>query len=591
MKEKIQLFLNKYKETVQIAANQLRNQTMPPLTEELFALFEKTGDRLKYEAVYFLRRKYIAVFGMISIMEHKQEDINKLEEVLTEICNEECWALPAHVNRDEGRENSKGNSQESYRDWRITIDLFASETAQTLAEIIAVLGNELSQEIKKLVRENVFRRVLNPFYQSEVPYSSWEECEHNWCSVCGGAIGSASIYMMKDNPEMLSKGINRITESLQHYIAGFGDDGTCMEGIGYFTYGMTYYTGFAAQLYEHTKGDVDLLSGEKCSQIVTFQQKCYFKNGRTVSFSDGESWSHFKVGLTSYLAKRFSQVEIPNMDLAAGFDDDSCYRWASIYRDYIWTKDYLKDHITDMEKENILDKKEIVKNQVILPSAQWSIGQSQNGAGMAAKGGNNGEPHNHNDVGSFLYIAGSDMLLTDLGAGEYTKAYFSEGRYDIFCNSSLSHNVPLINGQTQKDGAIYACDHFAADGMGKTSISFAKAYEDGIISSAVRNLKFNSSNGELSIEDCFEPSKNTHSITENLVTEWKPEVSKNQIIIRGENHGCCITTQNTEVDFTCIRKDHHNHSGHLQDVYLIQWELPINAAEIKCRIHIVPFEL
>lgn len=56
---------------------------------------------------------------------------------------------------------------------------------------------------------------------------------------------------------------------------------------------------------------------------------------------------------------------------------------------------------------------------------------------MAAKGGNNGEPHNHNDVGSFFYLVGDEMLLTDLGAGEYTKEYFHEGRYRILCNNSL----------------------------------------------------------------------------------------------------------------------------------------------------------
>ena len=56
---------------------------------------------------------------------------------------------------------------------------------------------------------------------------------------------------------------------------------------------------------------------------------------------------------------------------------------------------------------------------------------------MAAKGGNNGESHNHNDVGSFLYLAGDEMLLTDLGAGEYRELAMKVlkicRRYDVDC--------------------------------------------------------------------------------------------------------------------------------------------------------------
>lgn len=73
----------------------------------------------------------LAVFGCLSILEGKPEYLHKLEEVLDGICEEECWALPAHVERDRDP------------DWRIRVDLFASETAQALAEIISLVGDRL----------------------------------------------------------------------------------------------------------------------------------------------------------------------------------------------------------------------------------------------------------------------------------------------------------------------------------------------------------------------------------------------------------------------------------------------------------------
>lgn len=62
----------------------------------------------------------------------------------------------------------------------------------------------------------------------------------------------------------------------------------------------------------------------------------------------------------------------------------------------------------------------------ILQDAQWCILRGAKQTAVIAKGGNNGESHNHNDVGSFQYLADGEAFLDDLGAGEYTKDYFSE---------------------------------------------------------------------------------------------------------------------------------------------------------------------
>lgn len=585
MRKQIRLYLKNYQAEVKAVGEELRNQPMPQLTEELFAIYENTGNRLQYENIYFERRRYIVVFALLSIMNGREEDIQKLEEVLTEICKEECWALPAHVNRAEDS------------NWRIYIDLFAAETAQALAEITTILESKLSEEIRMLVRENVYRRVLDPFYKSDAPYSYWENCEHNWCAVCAGSIGSASLYYMEEDTEALKMCLERICKALNCYIAGFGEDGACKEGLGYFSYGMSYFVAFASQLYTYSKGSIDLLANEKCESIASFQQKCYFKEGISISFSDGKSKEHFKIGLTSYLAMRYPNVTLPNINLAERFGEDTCFRWISYYRDYLWTMQYLeketcrhkyqktaeqnKVHILEQSEINY-NKKEENKLQITLPQVQWSICQNKQGIGMAAKGGTNDEPHNHNDIGSFLYVNKKNMLLTDLGAGEYTKEYFGEGRYHILCNSSLSHNVPIINGQLQKAGKEYICDKFETDGRGKTSIHFPNAYEKGLLDSLERTLIFEEKSGRLVVEDRFKTTDKTTSIQENLVTQYKPEIKENQIIIKGAQEACSITikTEN-KVNITCLEKIHRNHSGIEEMVYLIQWDVLVEKIAIS----------
>src|SRR5699024_10672592 len=145
--EEIRRLLEAYRADILREADALSAQEMPELTEELFGLYERTGNHLEYENVYFRRRKFLLVYGLKAWLERgqREETVRKLEEVLIRICRETCWALPAHVDR-------------SRPGWEITVDLFASETAQALAEIITVLGDALEEEVRARVREEVFRR-------------------------------------------------------------------------------------------------------------------------------------------------------------------------------------------------------------------------------------------------------------------------------------------------------------------------------------------------------------------------------------------------------------------------------------------------
>ena len=449
-------FLEAYKEQVFTLTEQLRPHPMPDLSEELFALYEQCGNRLEYENKYFLRRKHLAVFGISCFLQHSSDNIEKLEEIIKGICSEECWALPAHVDRVDNKE------------WYLTVDLFACETAQALAEIITLLDDCLYDSVKSLVRKNIERRIFAPYFNSPIPYGEWENGYANWNAVCAGSIGSACLYLMQNDKQRLEECIQRICSSLTFYIDGFMEDGACMEGVGYFTYGMTYYVGFAKQLFEHTKGAVDLMDSAKHEKIAQFQQKMYFKSGLTVSFSDGDLKSRYRMGLTAMLAMRYPSVVVPNIELAGDFEADSCYRFMGLLRDYTWTKQYVEWADTEQFHEHGEKRDDFFHH--VLSDAQWSICQSRNGVEMAAKGGHNEEPHNHNDIGSFLYGIGEEEFLVDLGAGEYTKNYFGSGRYDILCNSSLGHNSPIINGELQKEGKEYKASEFETDGQGHTKI-------------------------------------------------------------------------------------------------------------------------
>lgn len=563
MLQELERFYEDYCDSIRKEADAMRAEKMPEITEELFAVYENTGNRLIHEAVYFRRRKFLAIFGLKAVLDHQEEDIAKLEEVLLDICSEECWALPAHVNRKEDR------------DWRIFVDLFASETAQALSEITSLLEDVLSKTTVETVRQEVLRRVLVPFSASQAPYSHWEYGASNWCAVCGGSIGSAALYLLKDKPEELTPLLDRICYALEHYyLKSFAEDGACLEGLGYFTYGMTYFTGFAQQLYEFTAGKRNLFRIGKLAKIAAFQAKCYFPSGKTVSFADGYTDDAFQMGLTCRLSMEYPEAGIPPLWRAADLNDDNCYRFMGLYRNLAWTRAYidsLRGAQSAAAETDAVAKKAI--GQIVLPDAQWTICQSGTSAGMAAKGGHNAEPHNHNDVGSFFYLIGTDVLLTDLGCGEYTRDYFSEKRYEHLCCRSLGHNVPLIDGGEQLAGAEYRCDSFETDGQGRTVISFAESYGNPKLKSLIRILDWNAEDGTLRVEDHCQATA-LLDFKENLITPWKPEIQGNRIRIRGAQSSCEILIEGPAVEAECIHQDFHDHGGYRRDVWLIQWEVP-----------------
>lgn len=558
--EAIRIHLEEFKRDIENYSRELLYKELPVLSEEKFLLYEQTGNRLIYEKLYFERRKFLNVFFFVTLWHKEKIYIKKLEEIIYTICKEDTWALPAHVDM-------------SKDDWKYTIDLFAAETAQALSCIYHYLGKILSEECTDIIKENVWKRIIKPYVESEYGYHRWENWENNWISVCASSIGSAVLYL-PDDKDVRDKILDRVKLCLDKYIGGFSKDGVCLEGMSYFTYGMEYFFGFARQLYEYTDGEKNLYSDKRLENIVLFQQNCFLPGGNTISFSDGSTNDRFRLGLACFLKSKFKGFEIPPIDLAMKFDSDGCYRFMANLQDDLWVSEFLED-----KKSEDQAKKDEYKF-IFYKEAQWAIWNSGD-TGLAIKGGNNNEPHNHNDIGSFILSYAGDIFLTDLGCGEYTKDYFKDDtRYKIFNNRSLSHNVPLINGEEQKAGEEYKCLSFESPKTGQIRMSYASAY--GLKNIELdRNVELYSNENIITIEDVLSSDK--YTLTENLITSIKPKIENKRILITGKKATLCIDVENggniniNEVYFS-------NHKGVEERVWQIQFNS--ESEHDNCRIEL-----
>jgi Heparinase II/III-like protein len=104
---------------------------------------------------------------------------------------------------------------------------------------------------------------------------------------------------------------------------------------------------------------------------------------------------------------------------------------------------------------------------VWLPSTQVLLARpaegSTAGLTLAAKGGHNGEHHNHNDVGGVVVALDGVPVVVDAGRPTYTAQTFGPDRYDIWTMQSQWHSVPAVRGTGQAPGREFAARATQAD--------------------------------------------------------------------------------------------------------------------------------
>lgn len=546
--------LKDYLQELEAHGRYLAQEPAKQLTYELYALYFQTGNRLLYEEAYFDRRSRLATFGLLSWLYGRGEDLSRLTQVIWEVCGEYTWSLPAHVHGALETDN-------------YTVDLFAAETAVCLTEILHYVGGKLPEEVRLRACAEIDRRVLVHFEQATDPFP-FELMKNNWCAVCAGSIGMCALYRV-DEPQRLSRILNRVGDTLARFLDSFEEDGACLEGLSYWTYGVSYFTAFCELLLRKSGGTLDWTDMEKFRRIAAFQQKCYFCGGRTLSFSDADTRERYRLGLTSYLCGKYAEVSMPPAKCRASYREDSCYRWVILFRDLIWSA------------ERMQCRPEIGMER--LPQAGWWLVHDA-AVGIAVKGGNNAEPHNHNDIGHFLLYQEGEELFADLGAGEYTREYFQEEtRYQIFCNQSFGHSVPLIGGKGQEPGREHAAAglRYIENGV---QMDLAGAYDKGTVQKLLRTFVYQ--DHKLTMTDQFRFDTAPSSLAERLITRGTVLAEPGRLIFISGRQRAALIYPSQELEARIYVIAHSNHQGRTEQVTAADLFFKKISRQMECRLEI-----
>ncbi len=529
---------------------------VPPLPLSSYLRFMRDGDRKEYERPYFERRRRMARLAVLCrLFDEKYTDA--LEDIIWAVLEESTWAVPAHL--CDGYVDAR--KRESY------LDLFATETGALLALIYHILGGRLSGFVRERMARMVRTRIIDSFFAG---HFWWMEGPNNWGAVCTSQ--TAICLMVFGTEEEFRRAEPSFNRTMNLFLASYGKDGCCLEGLSYWNYGFGSFLDYADAVrnysegkllfshtektlpaekqelaHDHERGVIDYFKREDVRIAALFAQNVRLTGDVAVSFSDGGE-KYRCTRAHTYLLKR----EYPDMIFYPAdefFVQSASAGSLGIIRHFLWS-DPKADYGAIMKKETLYYEE-----------AQWFIHKSDRYS-LAAKGGHNSEAHNHNDIASFLITAKEGSVLCDLGSGEYTRQYFqNETRYDYLVNSSRGHSVPIVNGEWQKVGTTRA----EAERIGEDtfSVHYGFSYEDENLKDAART--FSCDEDGVTLTDTFVFDEMPKSLIERFISRQKPMLEEGKIILKG-----AVLSYDAEVFTASLStEEYSDHACMMQTAYLI----------------------
>lgn len=343
---------------------------------------------------------------------------------------EDYWDKPVSPLDETGRISGIGRSRKQ------CLDLCSCSGAAILAEMTQSLEGMIDENLLRWAREECFERVLKPF-MSLSPFPHFEINPNNWSGVCMGSIGIAAMYLITD-PDTLAPVLMRVLEGMQVHENGYRDDGASPEGFGYWQYGFEYTLMFADLLKQRTGGKINLFEDEKLKRVAGFGTDCCFGSSIKLPFGDCNWRGVLDEAVRRYVGAMGVCV-CPQGDTQLSFD--ACWEHGNLMlRHLIWTM--------QPEKRALA-----YPRSAVYPQSELFMGfyrTPEDPLYLAVKGGNNGESHNHNDVGTFVIFRGDTMPVADTAGGAYSKEYFGPNRYTFFSTRSGGHNFPIVDGVEQE---------------------------------------------------------------------------------------------------------------------------------------------
>lgn len=511
-----------------------------------YLAFERTGDR---GAMQLPNGKNLAALSSLILAELAEGKGRFLDQIINGMwlqTERTTWVYSAHEYRQ-----ATGRALPDRRD--VFIDLATQRVGHIVAIGLYFLEDEFDKvdpSISAAIRYKLKEQVFDPYFdktkwrsQSWIGFPTepdgglcyWENWNpvNNWNVWCNCNVADIFLFAQKDRKQLF-KGLELAVASVDNYLDFVDMDGACNEGPAYWEHASGCLFQFIHRMNDITGGKFGCWDDSQVRNLFTYISRVNLGDGWAANFSDGTARSTGSANLIFHLGKESGIREMADyaVYLDSYMEDSGRVKLSSHLPDVLEQLRYLPDY----EKAMTEAKRECGGDVTVLrhrmrasiPAVTWYEGTQHiimkhpSGVELAAKGGHNEESHNHNDVGNVILFADEMPVLMDVGPTTYMRQTFNrKERYTIWSMRSEWHNVPVINGVPQHDGAQYKASKSTADTKKfRFSTEISGAYEK---EAACRNWTRTVSVG-----------KRTVSISDKYELESRKAPDEEHFMVRGE---------------------------------------------------------
>ena len=472
------------------------------VTATSYLEYERTGERKIMETPQSANRVALNTLMLAELAEGKGRFIDQLVNGLWHLSNSPTWVLSAHLPRQK-----TGRSLPDPREQLIDLGSGALGAQVAVAwHFFNKTFDKIDPVISYVIQEAVKKQILDPYLNTAEYRPNWwlgfelkpGQVVNNWNPWCNADV-ILCFLLMEKNPERLDHALRQSARSVDKFIEYIKTDGACEEGPAYWGHAAGKLYDYLQIMNDASFGRFSFFDLKQIKDMGEYISRSYVKDGWVVNFADATAKLSFTPSVIYNYGKAVGSEEMMEFALynladakKNNFKQPKPVIWNDAYR-ALESLRYLREMGSKVEilngkisagesYDSVLNSlRTSVPSHVWYPETEFCYMRNNDGWFMAAKGGHNNESHNHNDIGTFtLYVNGIPMFV-DAGVGTYTKHTFSKDRYTIWSMRSDWHNLPVINGIYQHDGAVFRSSDVAVSfkkSSSRMTLDISKAYDE-----------------------------------------------------------------------------------------------------------------
>lgn len=512
------------KEYLENALLELNKAPEVPITDSIYRLANKDGNRGIYKPRYYRTMERLEHFVLAECLENNGRFLPQIEVYLKAIISMKSWLHPNHDDNENGVLEGR----------RVTIDLGARRFSSDLALAEVLLGDKLKENLRNNIKTELQTRIIDSYLTSTKTLdknNTWIKSTSNWNSVCTSGSLFVAIATAKNREERVAA-IGSTLNSMKYYLSGFGDDGYCSEGAGYWNYGFGHYLYLSQMLYDYSNGAINLFEADNPDKLINvgnFPERYQIHKGICAPFADGVSKVSNDGGFAYTMSAKYYGATMPEASEKSKSHDS----FSAVYQLIEWNDQEAKENI-ESDTNSITD----LPNYTYFDDIGMVIsrGKQEVPFSIAMKAGHNAENHNHSDVGTYTIVLGKDIITGDIGAPSYRAGSFSPNNK---ARSSWGHPVPKIDNQLQSNGRNFSGSISSTEfkeNSDKVVINLKSAYEIETLKSLVRTFNNDKKGkGVISIEDKFSATKKVPFGVAIMTLSEYEIINSNTVILITEN--------------------------------------------------------